>query len=194
MQKDFMFASKGNRRAGKGQAQAGFSILEMLIASVIMMVGIISVVQLVPASLQLNAKNRYDTLATVIAQRELDQMLSQPLDLTPPTFTDRDGNIISLGGVGSPGAPVIMDSQGKMVQIDFNADPVAGFSIPVYRDPNDLAGTGPTFELRWAVIPQKDPNNGRILSKRIILGCRQTNANQPLLPVNLDTLVQRGQL
>jgi len=58
--------------------QAGFSILEMLIASAIMMVGIISVVQLVPASLQLNASNRLDTMATVIAQRELDQMLSQP--------------------------------------------------------------------------------------------------------------------
>jgi Tfp pilus assembly protein PilV len=187
MQRDFMFASKGDRRRGKGQAQAGFSILEMLIASVIMMVGIISVVQLVPASLQLNAKNRYDTLATVIAQRELDQMLSQPLDVN--TFKDTEGRTISLGGAGSPGAPVIMDAQGKTVQIDFTAASVAGFSIPAYRDPNDLAGTGPTFELRWTVIPQVV--NGRVLSKRIILGCRQTNSNEVLIPVNLDSSVQR---
>src|SRR5437879_5153455 len=113
--------------------QRGFSILEMVIATAILMVGIISVVQLVPASLQLNSANRFDTMATVIAQRELDQMLTQPL--TTIAFTDRDGQTISLGGANSPGAPVI--TQGQAAQIDFTAAPVAGFSIPSYADPND---------------------------------------------------------
>jgi hypothetical protein len=166
--------------------QGGFSILEMLMACAIMMVGIISVVQLVPASLQLNASNRLDTMATVIAQRELDQMLSQPLDPGKPTFTDKDNNIVSLGGAGSPGAPVVMDPQGKTVQIDFTAAPVAGFSIPQYVDPNDP--TGATFELRWAVIPSA----GSLISRRIIIGCRRTNATQPSLPINLDTWKFKG--
>ena len=186
MQKDFILAKQAKMRPRKGQAQRGFSILEMLIASVILMVGIISVVQLVPASLQLNASNRYDTMATAIAQRELDQMLSQPLDPSKPTFTDKDGNIISLGGAGSPGAPVVMDSQGQTAQIDFTAAPVAGFSIPNYVDPNDP--TGARFELRWAVIPSP----GGLVSRRIIIGCRRTNASQPLLPVNLDTWKFKG--
>jgi Tfp pilus assembly protein PilV len=164
--------------------QAGFSILEMLIASAIMMVGIISVVQLVPASLQLNASNRLDTMATVIAQRELDQMLSQPLDPTKPTFKDKDGNTISLAGAGSPGAPVIM--LGLTAQIDFTADPVASFSIPAYSDPNDP--TGATFELRWAVIPSP----GSLISRRIIIGCRRTNGTQLSLPVTLDTWKFKG--
>jgi hypothetical protein len=157
----------------------------MLLASAILMVGIISVVQLVPASLQLNANNRLDTLATVIAQRELDQMLSQPL--STDTFLDNDRRTISLGGAGSPGAPVVMDPQGKTVQIDFTANPVAGFSIPAYVDRNDPSRA--TFDVRWAVIPQV--SGGKLVSKRIIIGCRQTNANQPLLPVNLDTWVQK---
>jgi prepilin-type N-terminal cleavage/methylation domain-containing protein len=181
MPRDFVFAHQANTRPRKARAQRGFSILEMLIASAILMVGIISVVQLVPASLQLNANNRLDTLATVIAQRELDQMLSQPLDVD--SFQDTEGRTISLGGAGSPGAPVIM--QGQMVQIDFAAAPVAGFSIPIYTDQN-----GAKFELRWAVIPQVNAA-GRVISKRIILGCRQTNAAQPLLPVNLDSWVQK---
>jgi len=164
----------------------GFSILEMLIASAIMMVGIVSVMQLVPASLQLNTTNRLDTLATVIAQRELDQMLSQPLAVN--AFTDKDGSVISLGGAGSPGAPVVLDPQGAE-QINFNAASVAGFVIPAYKDPNDLNGA--TFELRWAVIPQVDPTSGRTISKRIILGCRQTNANRLTLPINLDSWVQK---
>lgn len=186
MRKDFVLAQQANTRPKKEAGQDGFSILEMLIASVIMMVGIVSVVQLVPASLQLNATNRLGTMATVIAQRELDQMLSQPLSVN--TFLDTEGRAISLGGAGSPGAPVVMDSQGQTAQIDFTAAPVAGFSIPAYRDLNDPTGTGATFELRWAVIPQV--SGGRVISKRIIIGCRQTNAAQPLLPVTLDSWVQ----
>ena len=167
--------------------QQGFSILEMLIASVIMLVGVVSVVQLVPASLQMNASNRLDTLATVIAQRELDQMLNQPLSVN--SFVDTELNqTISLGGAGSPGAPVVMDTLSQTVQIDFTANPVAGFSIENFSVPNDP--TGATFDLRWAVIPQNNPS-GKIISRRIIIGCRQTNANRPTLPVNLDSSQQR---
>lgn len=172
------------RRLRSCPEDGGFSVLEMLIASAIMMVGIISVVQLVPVSLQLNASNRLDTLATVIAQRELDQMLSQPLAVN--VFTDKDGRVISLGGAGSPGASVVTDSQGAE-QIDFTAATVPGFVIPAYKDINDP--TGAIYELRWAVIPQVA--GGRTISKRIILGCRQTNATRPVVPINLDSWVQK---
>jgi hypothetical protein len=163
----------------------------MLIASVIMLVGVISVVQLVPASLQLNASNRLDTLATVIAQRELDQMLSQPLAVN--SFVDKGTGLaspptISLGGANSPGAPVVLDSNSQTVQINFNSDPIAGYSIENYSVPNDP--TGATFDLRWAVIPQNNPL-GKIISRRIIIGCRQTNATRPVLPVNLDSWQHR---
>ena len=170
------------------RGDSGFSILEMIIASAIMMVGIVSVVQLVPVSLQLNASNRLDTLATVIAQRELDQMLSQPLAVN--AFTDTDGRVISLGGAGSPGAAVVPDDQGAE-QIDFTAAlPAAGFFISAYQDRNDPNfPNGATFELRWAVIPQV--SGGRIISKRIMIGCRQTNANRPSLAVNLDSWVHK---
>jgi Tfp pilus assembly protein PilV len=184
MRTDFMQKRQTPNRVKLRTTQGGFSILEMLIASAIMMVGIISVVQLVPASLQLNASNRLDTLATVIAQRELDQMLSQPFDPSKPTFKDKDGNTISLGGAGSPGAPVIM--LGQTAQIDFTADPVAGFSIPAYSDPKDP--TGATFDLRWAVIP----STGSLISRRIIIGCRRTNGTQLALPVTLDTWKFKG--
>jgi type II secretory pathway pseudopilin PulG len=189
MRKGLMLSPQTDMRSRRCASQRGFSILEMLIASVILMIGIIGVVQLVPASLQLNASNRYDTLSTVIAQRELDQMLAQPIDTI--TFTDSSGNLVSLGGAGSPGAPVVM--QGPMAQIDFTAAPVDGFSISSYMDPNDPNfPNGATFELRWAVIPNPTVGGGRVISKRIILGCRQTNAPQPMLPVNLDSWKFRG--
>ena len=187
MQESLVPTSRIKRRFRLRRAETGFSILEMIIASAIMMVGIISVVQLVPISLQLNASNRLDTLATVIAQRELDQMLSQPLAVN--AFTDMDGHVISLGGAGSPGALVVMDLQGAP-QIDFTAPTVTGFVIPAYVDPNDPSCPKcATFELRWGVIPQV--SGGRIISKRIVIGCRQTNANGPALPINLDSWVHK---
>jgi type II secretory pathway pseudopilin PulG len=187
MQESLVPTSRIKRRFHLRRGQSGFSILEMIIASAIMMFGIVSVVQLVPVSLQLNASNRLDTMATVIAQRELDQMLSQPLSVN--SFLDADGRAISLGGAGSPGASVVPDAQGAE-QINFTAPTVTGFFIPAYQDRNDPNfPNGATFELRWAVIPQT--SGGRIISKRIIIGCRQTNANRPALAVNLDTWVHR---
>jgi hypothetical protein len=165
--------------------QRGFSVLEMILASAILMVGIISVVQLVPASLKTSVGNRMDTMATVVAQSELDQMLSQPL--TVNSFTDKDGQTISLGGAGAPGAMVAMN--GEYAEIHFGGLPPSGF-YTFYKDPNDP--NGPTFELRWAVFPQV--SNGIVVGRRIIIGCRRdqgSGSDQVLLPVNLDSSVQK---
>jgi prepilin-type N-terminal cleavage/methylation domain-containing protein len=175
------------RENNRCSRQGGFSLLEMVIASAVLLVGILSVVQLIPASLKANLYNRMDTMAIVVAQRELDQMLNQPLSAIG--FTDTTGNPVSLGGPNAPGSPVVM--QGSSAIIDFSQSPVDGFNIQGYRDTTDLSDlNAPTFELRWAVFPQTNAN-GVLIGKRLIVGCRQTNAAQPMLPVSLDTSIQR---
>ena len=165
--------------------EKGFSLLEMVIASAILLVGVLSVVQLVPASLKSNLYNRMDTLATVVAQHQLDLMLNQPL--TAATFTGIDGSPSDgIGGTaGWSGSPVVM--QGSSVIIDFSQNFVSGYTLEGYQDPHDPNGA--LFELRWAVYTVT--NNGTVISKRIIVGCRQMNAAQPMLPISLDTSVQR---
>jgi len=179
-----MRRTKTNGNVAESKRHAGFSVLEMIVASAILMVGIVSVVQLVPASLRNSVGNRMDTLATVIAQRELDQMLSQPL--TADTFLDSDGQLVNLT---SGGAAVVMS--GPSVLVDFSADPPAsGFYIPAYVDANDPSRSA--FELRWAVFPQV--NNGSVVAKRIIIGCRRSQnivGGQLFLPVTLDSSVQK---
>ncbi|HWW17253.1 MAG TPA: hypothetical protein VNY81_01430 [Candidatus Saccharimonadales bacterium] len=176
--------------AGYRREQHGFSVLEMLLASSILMVGIVSVVQLVPASLNSSIGNRLDTQATVVCQRELDQMLSRPLNVDSfvDTSVDPNNQVISLGGPGAPGAATQM--QGDYAEIHFTAfEPPAGY-YTYYQDPNDA--TAPKFELRWAVFPQS--NNGVVVSKRIIIACRRVpgaESQQFLLPVNLDSSVQK---
>ena len=183
-----MHLAKSNRDTKSGPAPNGFSVLEMILASAILMVGVISVVQLVPASLNSSVGNRLDTVATVVAQRELDQMLSQPLNVN--TFVDNDGQTISLGGAGAPGAPVVMN--GAYAEIQFAASlPPTGF-YKSYTDLNDPTQPAPSFDLRWAVFPQV--SNGVVVGRRIIIGCRRTNDGgnlQLLLPVILDSSVQK---
>ncbi len=183
-----MSVAKANRNLARhGRKQSGFSVLEMILASAILMVGIVSVVQLVPASLNSSVGNRLDTMATVVCQRELDQMLSQPLSVN--SFQD-EGQTISLGGAGSPGASVLMSGQSVVIDFSLGATPPAGFSATMLADPN--VPTSPSFELRWAVFPQL--SNGAVVGRRIVIGCRRANGGgnqQLLLPVTLDSSVQK---
>lgn len=171
--------------------QQGFSILEMLIATVILLVGLVAVAQLVPASVLLNYRNRMDSTALVFAQHRLDQMLDQPL--TSNSFIDNLGNTCQLGNPAAPntvqGSNVIFINNQTL--IDFGPPPgppapTNGYSF-TYQDPADPNGT--TFDVRWAVIVTG--NGANASAKRFILGVRQIGGSGFFLPITLDTLVTR---
>jgi prepilin-type N-terminal cleavage/methylation domain-containing protein len=169
------------------EEQRGFSILEVMLATVILLVGLVAIAQLVPASIFMNYRNRNDSSAMVFAQRELDQFVDQPLSL-PVTFNDALGNTCSLGNPAAPnivqGSPVwVINNQAI---INFGAAPVTNFSF-TYQDLTDPSGT--TYDVRWAVIITG--NGSKVSSKRFILGVRQQGGNGYFQPVTLDTMVER---
>jgi prepilin-type N-terminal cleavage/methylation domain-containing protein len=172
------------RRDGK---QGGFTLIEVLLAVIILVVGLVAVAQLVPASLTSNNGNRKDSVALVLAQRELDQMLDQPLKNTQ--FTDVLGNVCNLGNPATPnavaGSPVLII--GNRPTIDFSAGQVAGYSFN-YVDPED--GSRATYDVRWAVITTA--NAGTPNSKRFIIGARQVGGTGGFFqPLTLDTMVEK---
>ena len=164
----------------------GFTLLEMMCATVILLVALFAVAQLVPASIMLNSRNRNDSTALVFAQRELDQMLEQPLSST--TFPDAQNIICNLGGPATPntlvGNPVVIVN--NFVMIDFSATPVSGYSF-TYQDPN--SSTAATFDVRWAVITTV--NGTMVTAKRFILGVRQQGGNGYFQPITLDSTVEK---
>lgn len=158
----------------------------MLIATVILLVSLVAVAQLVPASVLLNYRNRLDSTALVFAQRRLDQMLDQPL--TSNLFVDNLGNTCQLGDPATPnvvqGSNVI--SINNETLIDFGSPAVSGYNF-TYQDVTDPNGT--TYDVRWAVIIT---GNGTVASsKRYILGVRQVGGGGFFLPITLDTMVTR---
>lgn len=162
--------------------QKGFSILEMLLATVILLVGLVAIAQLVPASILLNYRNRTDSSALVFAQRELDQMLAQPPSAI--SFTDADGSPCSLGDPTQPnllvGTNVLTSLSGTPI-IDFTSN-VPGYNL-TYTDP--VSNT--VYDVRWAVIVTG--NGTTVSSKRIILGIRQVGGSGYFQPITLDAMV-----
>jgi hypothetical protein len=136
----------------------------------------------------MNYRNRTDSSALVFAQRELDQMLSQPLNPTtgPPSFTDAEGNFCYLGDPTQPNQLVgtnVLLGLGNVPIIDFTSS-VPNYNF-TYQDPADPSGI--TYDVRWAVIITG--NGTTASSKRIILGIRQVGGNGYFQPITLDTMV-----
>lgn len=187
----------GNARRKPGMQEGGFTLIEVLLAIVILLVGVVAVAQLVPASIGSNSTNRNDSSALVFAQRQMDLFLSQPLNVSvnPPSFTETiDGQTFTcnLGDPSQPnvlvGSPVVIFY--KQTVIDFTATPVADYSF-TYQDPNDPFGV--VYDVRWAIITATNGNvpNGMISSKRFILGARKQGGNGIYKPVTLDTMLER---
>src|SRR5882724_3627190 len=168
--------------------QSGFTMIEMMIATVVMVVGLVGVAQLIPLSIRLNGANRSDSTALVFAQRELNVMISQPV--ANAFFQDAQGVFCpiavncALGSAANPkvpvGSPLVMFNNRPV--IDFNAAQVATYSFN-YADPNDPFGV--SYDVRWAVITYAA--GGNVSGKRFIVGVRRRGGNVPFLPVTLDT-------
>lgn len=170
----------------------GFTLMEVLVATVVLLIGIVAVAQLVPVSVGLDSRNLRDTTALVIAQREMDALMSQPVTTT--TFTDPQGltcpaaTVCNLGNPATPLVPVgstVIPNIGGRPYINYNAATVAGYNF-LYSDPNDPSGS---YDIRWAVITYA--NAGIAYGKRIILGVRKTEGNGSFVPISLDSMVEK---
>lgn len=189
----------------KGQAttreqERGFTLTEMLIATVVVLFGLVAVAQLVPTSVMMNSNNRNDSTALAFAQREMEALRSQSLAMVPPNppgFQDPQGvtcpseQTCLLGDPTQPlvpvGSPVVMYNSSPV--IDFSASSVGGYSF-IYTDPNDPFGS--TYDVRWAVITNTNPNSPQtVTSRRIILGVFRRGMKSPTLPITLDVLVEK---
>src|SRR5512137_308278 len=159
--------------------QSGFTLIELMMAMLVLFVGLVAVAQLVPLAITLNAANQQDSTALVIAQRELNQMAAQPLGFS--NFTDDLNNLCSLGDPTNPGqlvgSAVAVGSNRPL--IDFGAAQQAGYSFN-YMDPNDPFHV--TYDVRWTVITLVNAG-GTVTGKRFVLGVRRLGGNQPLLPI-----------
>ncbi len=157
-----MKVASGNIR----DPESGFTLTEMMVSSLLFLVGLVAVAQLVPAAITLNLRNRNDSSALTYAQRELVHMLDQPLSSS--TYTTADGTPCP----GSPcqlGDPNLPNTVVGSPVVTFNGMPV--------------------YDIRWAVITVSQ--GAGVLSKRFIVGAWRRGGNSFATPVTIDAWVQK---
>jgi prepilin-type N-terminal cleavage/methylation domain-containing protein len=181
---------RGTNRNERFMNQRGFTLIETLMATVIILVGLVAVAQLVPTSVMMNSNNRNDGTALVFAQRVLEEMRNQ--SLSNSSFTDSTLSPCAVPNtclLGDPTQPSVavgspLNTTGLTPIIDFSAAPVGGYNFN-YVDPNDPLNA--IYDVRWTIVSVV--NNGTVTGKRIILGVLRRGMNSPTLPVTLDTMV-----
>jgi prepilin-type N-terminal cleavage/methylation domain-containing protein len=188
---DRMHASQTMTAAARRGSDRGFTLVEMLIATVVVVIGLVAVAQLVPTSMMMNANNRSDGTALVIAQRQMEALRAVPL--TVNSFTDPLGvtcppaTTCFVGDPNQPGqlvgSPVALFNNSPV--INYAQAPVGGYSY-TYTDPNDPSGA--VNDVRWAVVTVM---NGSVTGRRIIVGAFRRGMKTPTYPVSLDTMVSK---
>ena len=165
------------------RSERGFTLTELAIATVVLVVGVVAVMQLVPAAMQSNLNNRYDTTSAVAIQRLRDLMVSQAM--WSNTLTDPNGQfpcgttiVCNLGDPTQSDQVVGAPLKGTG-EIDFSNNAVAGYSF-IYVDPNDATQT--QYDVRWAVVTNvRNVGNltNLMVGKRLIIGARSRSDRTP---------------
>ena len=147
--------------ASRASGEAGFSLVEVLVAAVVLMVGVIAVAQMFVASTHQNMEARRVTTTAVLAQQKIEQLralawgfdefglpvsdFSSNIAVTPPT---------SSGGVGLQASPDYSLFTSVSGYVDY---------LDAY---GSWVGTGATppanaiYVRRWSIDPlPTNPNN-----------------------------------
>lgn len=131
-------------RGGRG-GDAGFSLLEVVFATAILVTGCGALAQLFLASTQANRLARRTTFAALLAEQKMEQLLAggASLDPSPVGALDRD----------TPGYCEFLDSAGRLLAPDVSCG-----------DASIGAAPGVAFIRRWTVVPRSAaPNDAVIL-------------------------------
>jgi len=150
-------------RTGKPQnLETGFSLIELMIASVILLVGITSVMSMVLFALSANYASRVESAALRLSQQKLEELRSLLIDDT------------KLLGPGNP-----LDAESN---IDFSASLDTGYSSSASLTLNRTKNTTLHFETRWNVAAQG-------ARKIITVATRKTDGNlYGFKPANLKVV------
>lgn len=140
--------TKWIRRRQRLGRQSGISMIELLIAGAIMVIGFLGLMLLILTAIATNNRNKLDTNATLAAQMVFEEIRSNLVDGVAPPVTDCAGNSWTIG-MGSPTAGTTVGATLSGSDIDFSASQVTNYSMNyVVCTAN---GTQATYDVRWNI-------------------------------------------
>ena len=174
--------------------EAGFSLLELLLACLVMTVGLLGCTVLIITTIANNGRNKWDSTSTLLSQMTLEAIASVPANAsTAVTMTDCNPNASSAshtvntaGATGSgAGAPLLSNGE-----IDFTAATVTGYFMQYYNCQASTADRQAIYDVRWNV--KTINTNARLVTVSAQLADTSSwQANLHIRPVSLKTIVGR---
>ncbi len=150
--------------------EQGFSLIELLIASFILAIGVLSVATMIGTSISRNTSSKNDTTAMGIAERMMEQLKATDFaSLTAGGSTlQSDGRLLFENpSTGAAYATV--------------ANYFQNISIPS----GEVSGQNVTYQVRWNIASAFTDGTGAPRLYRITIGARRQPNNLGLKPVQL---------
>jgi hypothetical protein len=138
------WAGKNSKRL----KQRGMYIVELLIAMVVLIVGVLGCMGLIITAIGTNGRNRHQSNSTATAQMVVEKIMSVPANTSPTlTITDCAGNAQNVNTTGSgAGAGATLLASGD---VDFTVAAPAGYSV-LYAGCG-TAGRQAVYDIRWNI-------------------------------------------
>jgi prepilin-type N-terminal cleavage/methylation domain-containing protein len=180
------------------QSQAGFSLLELMIAALVMVVGLTGGLLLIMTAVASNYRNNMDSTGTVLAQTTLEMIASVPANATAtstpssnvtvvdcnPTSTSANHTVNTLGTSTGAGAPLTTGGA-----IDFTQSAVSGYSMSYYACQASTGDRQTIYDVRWNIKTLSSD------AKLVTVAAQRTKAdtsNNPMafeVPVSIKMIV-----
>jgi type II secretory pathway pseudopilin PulG len=162
---------KLNRRNVSGRREAGFSLVELLIALAMLVVGMAGIVILVVTAMTTNNRTKNDTSATTMAQMVLSQIAAFSANSTNnPIVTDCGGTqwTINTAVGGSDMVTSSSNAPTRIGDIDWNSSTTTYSTLSANKYAMRYKTcSGDTYEIRWNVHTLTTLSNQVAVSARV---------------------------
>jgi prepilin-type N-terminal cleavage/methylation domain-containing protein len=177
------------RRKKAPRTERGMSLIELMIAMVVLLVGLVGSMALVAISMGNNGRSRQQGNSTIISQLLTEKISSVKATTSPLLIvTDCAGNNFNVSTTAPGGSPLTAAGD-----VDFTQPPVANYQ-GLYTDCG-TAGRQVTYDVRWN-IQQPTPNVKFLTVSAVKRGVATNAATFDLkyfsLPVTIRTLIGQG--
>src|SRR6266700_2646549 len=133
-------------------SQRGMSLIERMIACIVLLVGVVATASLIPLAIGTNAKNRQQSNSTVIAQMIMEKILSVPPGAPTPTLTDCTGTSTTINATGTAtgaGATLLSTGDADYTQTAGSAGDPAGYYMLYTACGSN--GQQSIYDVRWNI-------------------------------------------
>jgi prepilin-type N-terminal cleavage/methylation domain-containing protein len=172
-------------KATRSVQQRGMSLIELLVAITVLMIGVTGCVCVIPFAIGTDYRNKQQSNSTVIAQMVTEKIMSVSAGTSPVlTLSDCAGNNPTINTAGSAtGTGGSLDSNGGVDYTQSQASAGAGY----YMDWTTCgtSGQAATYDVRWNI---KSPD-GAIKIIAVSARLKAGPAGVFALPVTIRSLV-----